>query len=176
MAKLSTEEKIDKLATDYVLEVISKSEKPLTSAQQSELFEAAKRRITIDRNQYLQVLNEAEEELKNLKWSHIQPQVLPGTKISGRSIGGNHGFRGLFIVTFGNFIFTKSNSWIYRPNQSQFINLVKRWPKRKQCENFANKLRDKYRPKGEYKLIETAEMEEFKKDILDQINELRESV
>jgi hypothetical protein len=169
LAKLSAEEKIEKLAKSYVESVISViSKKTLTSEQQSELFEVTRRRITIERNQFIQVLAEAEEELKNLQWHNIQPVSLAQS---------SHGFRGLFIVNFGNFIKAKEEGWIYRPNQDQMIKLVKRWSKKKPCEQFANDLRAKLKSHNPLApLIETESMKEFKKDILDQILEIKESV
>lgn len=193
---VTVEDKIFQLATTLVNNVAAKSSKPFTNEEKDQLLEDTIRRITIERNQLLKVLDEAEEELKVLKWNHVQPQALPGTthrfnQVSGRrvtrTISGNHGFRGLYIVTFGNFVKAKNDGWIYRPNQEQFINLVRRWPKKKPCENFANDLRHSLRmtplEKVNYSpsddpnnFAESAAMKQLKKDLLDQLNQLRESV
>jgi hypothetical protein len=161
---ISVEEKINRLANDVVTRTIKNSSKAFTPDQEYELFDNTVRKITIERNTFLGVLNEAEEELKNLKWNDVQP----------RNLGNSHGFRGIYIVSFGNFIKAKSEGWIYRPTQSQYIKLVRRWNKKKQCENFANDLR--YKLRGMPTSLESEAIKELKSDILDQIVQLRESV
>lgn len=172
--QLTEEEKITILAEE-VLAIYP-------SEVRHQLEEQTRNRIRIERQQFFSVLDEAEEELKILKWHSIKPISFQRNA---------HGFRGLFVIIFGNFYYTKEGGWIYRPNQSQMISIVKRWVKKRVCERFANDLREnlkdvkafELKPRSEgvstmtdIPLVESKAMIEFKKNISNQIKSIRDSV
>jgi len=157
--------------------------KILTSEEQSLLFDRTVRQVRSERANMFQQLDEAEKELAQLKWNNILPQSL--TQQNNTRAGNRYfrtqrsagGFRGLYIITFGNFVLAKQGNWIYRPTNDQMMKLANRFTKQKACENQATSFRLAYRSSSiDGKEVENEEFIKFKKDLLDQINELRATV
>lgn len=178
------EDKVNKIASRMVQAVI-KNNPNITLEQQEEFLERTKRQVTVERQQVLNILAEAEQEVTTLKWSDVQPRAVSEQstiRTSGnhrqKTLNGFKGFRGLFYISFGNFVLNKHNGWTYRPTSQQMQNLVKRFTKKNPCEREANHLRALLKPmkvmtlEGERE-VETEKMKQLRKDLLDQINEMR---
>ena len=184
--KKTEEEKILEIATNIVFQVISKAPKPLTLQEQEDLLERTKRQVSVERAQALEVLNEAEMEIPTLKFTNLLSRSFADQRLTRTTFGrsqktfnGSHGFRGLFYISFGNFVMSKKGGWIYRPTQQQHLHEVKRFNKKGICEREATQLRKLLQPvkvaKSEGVVEEESpKMKELKQDLLDQVRELKE--
>ena len=188
------EEKVLDCAVKMVLKVLANNKKPISITEQEQLLERTVKQVRAERQNMFVVLNEAEEELKSLKWTDILPRSITSENrvmVSGRRVvktnNSSHGFRGLYFISFGNFVLAKDKeTWIYRPTQQQYLSVVQRWPKKKQCEAFSTQLRSELRmshleraklqPPYDENYYESESMKKFKEQILVQIKELRETV
>lgn len=142
----------------------------LDEDKKQELYEKTRRQVAADRQRLINTLMEAEEELKTLKWHDLRAlQVNTPVK----------GLRGVYIIVFGNFVQAPEGKWIYRPTGQQILKNVKRWNKKGPCQREAIKFRKTLQPtivedeEKRPKEIESPALIELRKDLLDQINEIR---
>ena len=181
---MTPEEKVTKIATEITNAYFK--DNPQVPEERPLILERTKRQVEHERNQLISVLSEGEKELATLSWNSIQAKTLSqisevriNAKRKVKTIGGVKGFRGLFILVFGNFALTKNGGWIYRPTNDQMRNEVQRWIKKKPCELFAQKMRNEmytYENRTPIVKIESEKFKQLKKDLADQLKEMKENL
>lgn len=185
MSAPTLDERIDAMAYEYIEQVIK--DKTLTPEAEKELFEKTRNQIVAQRNQAIQTLNEALEELKTLEWHHLVPSSLidiTTAKLKGKPVaqvqmGLMRGLRDIFFIRFGSFCATNKQGWIYRPTSQQMLKEVKRYSKKGVCENIAQQWRSKLKPiqiASDKLPSETEDMKNLKADLESQIKLMLEQV